>query len=132
MRSAFLTSDYLPHLFILSELSFQAFVLSPRPFFFDVHFQQYGRRDSQAGAHTIYRAPRHFEATVLHEVRQSPSHTAAATSGMTAICHCTGNTELDSSLPFVEEAGRTMTNTNERVEKLAVCILLYRSWSHSP
>ena len=76
--------------------------------------------------------------TLLHGISKQQccmrcvSHTAATTSGMTAICHCTGNTELDPSLSFVEEAGRTMTNTNERVEKLAVCILLYRSWSHSP
>ena len=41
---------------------------------------------------------------------------------MTAICNCTRNKDLEPLLPFVVEVGQTPTNTNERVEKLAVCI----------
>ena len=42
---------------------------------------------------------------------------------MTAICICTGSNDLEPFFPFVVEDGRTMTNTNECVEKLEVCIM---------
>ena len=49
---------------------------------------------------------------------------ASATSDITTICYCTGNQDIESFFPFVVKASQTTTNTNEGVEKFAVCIFV--------
>merc|ERR1719311_1517836 len=48
----------------------------------------------------------------------------AALECMTAICHCTGNKDLEPFLPAVVEAASSITNTHECVKKLAGCIFV--------
>jgi len=48
----------------------------------------------------------------------------AAVECMTAICNCTGNTDLEPFLPAVVEAAQSITNTHNCVEKLAGCIFV--------
>ena len=41
---------------------------------------------------------------------------------MTAICICTGNNDLVLFFPFVVEAAQSITNINESLETLTICI----------
>ena len=63
---------------------------------------------------------RHFR--LLDSAHGNLSHTAAATSGMKAICRCTGNNNLEPILPFVVKIEQTLTK---------ICFLC-RVWSRPP